>query len=143
MPGGFNIDVNDLIGLISRMDERAAAIKDNVQNELNASGMELDKLAKEQVPVDTGSLRQSISWFQDETTGPAIDFVAQKEYAPYVEFGTGGMVDVPEGLEDYAMQFKGKGKRQVNLPPRPFMWSAVMAEYPKLIRRIKASLTNE
>lgn len=42
-------------------------------------------------------------------------------YAPYVEFGTGNLVKVPQELRDYAMQFKGRGIRQVNLPARPYL----------------------
>lgn len=63
--------------------------------------------------------------------GTAID------YAPYVEFGTGTLVDIPDGLEDYAMQFKGKGLRQVNLPARPFLFPAFFKEQKELLKRIK------
>jgi hypothetical protein len=45
-------------------------------------------------------------------------------YAPFVEFGTGGEVVVPSGWEDFAMQFKGKGIRTVNLPARPYLLPA-------------------
>src|SRR5688572_5665052 len=40
--------------------------------------------------------------------------ISARDYSPYVEFGTGAYVDVPAGLEEYAMQFKGKGIREVN-----------------------------
>jgi hypothetical protein len=65
------------------------------------------------------------------------DVVAAKEYAPYVEFGTGTLVDVPEGLEDYAMQFKGQGIRQVNLPARPYLFPAFFKEQKELLKRLK------
>jgi hypothetical protein len=58
-------------------------------------------------------------------------------YAPYVEFGTGTMVDVPDGLEDYAMQFKGQGIRQVNLPARPYLFPAFFKEQKELLKRLK------
>lgn len=64
------------------------------------------------------------------------------KYAPYVEFGTGSMVDVPQGLEDYAMQFKGKGIRQVNLPARPFLFPAAEKNRKKFIDNIKKEMIN-
>ena len=60
-------------------------------------------------------------------------------YAPYVEFGTGGLVQVPKGLESYAMQFKGKGIRQINMRARPFLFPAAESErrnYEESMRRI-------
>ena len=63
-----------------------------------------------------------------------------KEYAPYVEFGTGGMVIVPKGLEAYAMQFKGKGIREVNLPARPFFFEPFLRRRKELIQNIKKAL---
>jgi hypothetical protein len=59
------------------------------------------------------------------------------EYSAYVEFGTGGLVDVPTGLEGYAMQFKGKGIRQINLAPRPFFFPAAFKHFKLLMEKIK------
>jgi hypothetical protein len=58
-------------------------------------------------------------------------------YAPYVEFGTGGLVDVPVGLEAYAIQFKGAGVKQVNLPARPYFFPPYLREKPLLLQRLK------
>jgi uncharacterized protein (UPF0261 family) len=33
------------------------------------------------------------------------------EYAPYIEFGTGDLVEIPEGAEAVAAQYRGKGLR--------------------------------
>lgn len=60
----------------------------------------------------------------------------------YVEFGTGSEVDVPEGLEDYAMQFKGDGVRQVNLPAQPYLFPAWESYRPKYIEEIKEILSS-
>mgnify|MGYP000559984435 CR=1 FL=1 len=54
-----------------------------------------------------------------------------------MEFGTGGMYDSSDmqqlGIpESYASQFRGDGKKNVNLPARPFFFSAVRVEYKKL-----------
>ncbi len=62
---------------------------------------------------------------------------SNKEYAPYVEFGTGALVDVPEGLESYAIQFKGAGIKQVNLPARPALYPTARVEFVKLVEKLK------
>lgn len=87
-------------------------------------------------PVDLGILRSSINGEVDGLNGVVGTPV---KYAPYMEFGTGGLVDVPAGLEDYAMKFKGAGIKQVNLFPRPFLIPAfkkhttiMLAELEKL-----------
>lgn len=59
------------------------------------------------------------------------------KYSPYVEFGTGGLVDVPQGLEDYATQFKGEGLKQVNLPARPYLFNSAFEETKELTERLK------
>ena len=61
-------------------------------------------------------------------------------YAPYVEFGTGLLVDVPVDARTYAIQFKGAGIKQVNLPARPFMYPSYRLERPKIRRLVKAEI---
>ena len=55
------------------------------------------------------------------------ELVGQK-YAPYMEFGTGGLVDVPSGLEDYAIQFKGQGIKTRSIYRQPFFISSMEKE---------------
>lgn len=69
-------------------------------------------------PVDLGILRSSINGEVDGLNGVIGTNV---KYAPYMEFGTGGLVDVPVGLEDYAIKFKGAGIKEVNIPPHPYL----------------------
>lgn len=63
-------------------------------------------------------------------------------YAPYQEFGTGGLVDVPAGMEDYAMQFKGNDIKQINLPPRPFLYPAWKKNGLKFLENLEKMLKN-
>lgn len=86
-------------------------------------------------PVDTGRLKGSIISLPINN-GLSYQISANVHYAPYVEFGTGTMVDVPKGLEDYAIQFKGKGIRKVNLPARPFFFPAFRKRGDELIKEL-------
>lgn len=63
-----------------------------------------------------------------------------KHYSPYIEYGTGTNVDVPAGFEDFAMQFKGAGVRQVNIKPMPYFHPAINSELENLKRKLNNSM---
>ena len=97
--------------------------------------------AKRDVPVDTGELHQSIRQGVDneglvQTVGTNV------EYSPYVEFGTGTEVDVPAGLEDYAIQFKGAGIKEVNLPARPYLFNNARRNFIEMVERLRRRIGN-
>jgi hypothetical protein len=74
-----------------------------------------------------------------------VNVVAAANYAPYVEFGTGGSVDLTDmtelGIpESYAAQFKGKGIRDVNLPARPFFFSSARIGFKNLLNRLNGEI---
>lgn len=85
-------------------------------------------------PSDLGILRSSINGEVDGLNGVVGSTV---RYSPYIEFGTGGLVDVPSGLEDYAMKFKGAGIKQVNLFPRPFLVPAFKKNTAKMLAELE------
>lgn len=86
----------------------------------NASEIEAD--AKRLAPVDKGFLRNQI--FTREVNKLNYEVVAGAPYSAYMEFGTGGLVSVPDELREIAIQYKGKGVRQINLAPQPFLYPA-------------------
>ena len=57
-----------------------------------------------------------------------------------MEFGTGKMVQVPQELVDIAIQFKGKGIREVNIPPQPFMYPAFVKARATYKENLKKAL---
>lgn len=108
---------NNLIDYGRLSDE----FSDKIAKFVDDWAVDVENEAVSAAPVDLGGLRQS-AYREVSDTSATVGFNAH--YAPYVEFGTGGLVDVPAGLEAYAMQFKGDGKRQVNLTPRPYLYPA-------------------
>ena len=82
------------------------------------------QVAKQKSPVDNGTLRNSINWQKEAKLKYNVG--TKIPYAPYMEFGTGGLVDIPTGWETMAAQFKGKGIKQVNILPHPFMYPAFL-----------------
>lgn len=117
-------------------------VKDLVRAEIEDAMLSIESESAQNVPVDTGFLKNSIQSTpihirNGEITG-GVEVGA--EYAPYVEFGTGTKVDVPDELNAYALQFKGSGKKEFNLPPRPFFYPEVWKQRQELPRKIDTSL---
>ena len=140
----MNIKINqsDLSKLNKKLDKLRAFESQKVSNELGKTGLEIVRLAKRAAPVDKGTLRQSIS---AQKSGKTINIVANAKYSPYVEFGTGGRVDLDDMLRlgippSYAAQFKGKGIRDVNLPPRPFFFSSARVGFQNLLNRLTGQI---
>ena len=98
-----------------------------ITNIVQLTAQQVEDKAKQLAPIDNGTLRQSISSALNiENKGMSAIVVANQPYSAYHEFGTGGLVDVPEGWGEMAMQFKGKGIRQINIMPRPFMYPSYL-----------------
>jgi len=99
-----------------------------LSNALASVAFDAARIAKQNVVVDNGDLKRSISASKvDKNT---VVFKASVKYAPYVEYGTGRLVNLSEMEElgipaSYAAQFKGKGIKEVNLPARPFFFSSL------------------
>jgi len=128
--------------LSKKLDKMRAFESKTLSNELGKTGLEIVRLAKRAAPVDKGALKQSIS---TQRSGKSVNVLAAANYAPYVEFGTGGSVDLTDmtqlGIpESYAAQFKGKGIREVNLPARPFFFSSARIGFKNLLNRLNGEI---
>lgn len=109
--------------------------------ESNAKKNLMKELAKRQPKKNEkstyhGVLASSIGSTQYQN---GISVAARKKYAAYVEFGTGDLVDIPQGWEQYAAKFKGAGIRKVNNRARPYLIKAFIEEQPKIMNRIRAA----
>ena len=135
--------IEGLDALIKRIGKLAPQIAKEVAMEVNASALAIQSKARRDVVVDNGILRNSIQ-LKEINRGDKIMYTvgSRLRYAPYVEFGTGGTVNVPAGYEDFAMQFKGKGIRKINLRPRPYLIPAFESEIPILRKNIQNVIKN-
>ena len=82
-----------------------ANIKKIVSAEIQSAAAEWVAGARRDVPIDQGALKGSISYFM--RTDLQAEIVAQKFYAPFMEFGTKGKYKAIPGTEAIAQQFKG------------------------------------
>lgn len=140
----MNIKINqsDLGALKNKMDKLRAFSGQKLANEIGRTSLEIVGMAKSQVPVDTGKLKQSI---KAEKKGKKVEIVAAQDYAPYIEFGTGGNVDFDDMIQlgipaSYAAQFKGA--KPGNLKPKPFFFGSVRIGFNNMLNRLKNNLNN-
>lgn len=108
--------LQDTLRLLSQYGDR---VGNEVSKDLIETAYEIHAEAVQKAPVNLGALKQS--GFVEPISPFKVEITFSAEYAPFVEFGTGGEVDVPSGWEDFAIQFKGKGVRTINAPARPFL----------------------
>ncbi len=138
MASPFELKIDGLDKLQARIKKLSEAAKVEVVKEIQAGCENIAGGARRRVPRDTGFLAGSIS---NKNLDNGAESVAQKDYAAYVEFGTGAHVEIPIGLEEYARQFYVNGKG--TLPASPFMFPSYFEEKPKLIERIVKKLDSQ
>jgi hypothetical protein len=137
MSFGVNLSgIKEIQVALNKIDKQ---LTQDLSDEMNSSALTIASSAKRLAPIDMGFLRGSIG-IDPSANGLTYDVEAKAKYAAYIEFGTGGLVDVPAGYEDLAILFKGKGIRKVNIRPQAFLIPSFESEKPKLITRIKKLL---
>ena len=143
MANNISFKIEGLDALIKKMGKLTPKIAKEVALEVNASALAIQSKARRAVPVDRGVLRNSIQ-LKEINKGDKIMYTVGSplKYAPYIEFGTGGLVSVPAGYEDFAMQFKGKKGVKINLRPRPYLIPAFESEVPVLRKNIQNVIKN-
>jgi len=93
---------------IDQVVKELRKIGKDIEKEIDATTSDIaDQIAgdaKRTAPADMGKLRQSI--YPAKIKESNYKIVASAPYAPYVEFGTGGLVNVPVGGFGYKIQRK-------------------------------------
>lgn len=162
----MKINQNDMRRLNQKLKQLNKYSQTGVDEAIRGTAAKSAEIAASTVVVDMGALKQSISYSQ---RGKAeYDVFASAKYAPYVEFGTGELVDVSDatalGIPAAAIrsEFQGRGftgqkpvflkKRgssagewrmiqfPISLPPRPFFFSSVRIAYKMLLQKLERDL---
>lgn len=132
----INMRLDGIKGLEQKLKNLSKEMSDGIQKDMQETSIEINSEQKQLCPVDFGTLRSRIAF--DFPTKLTTVFTAATDYAAYVEFGTGGLVNVPPSLEKEAIQYKGKGIRQVNMNAQPYFFQPIFKGKNKLISKIKA-----
>jgi hypothetical protein len=143
----IKVKVSGIQAVISGLDKYSTEIQKEVAKEIQDWAKRTVADAQRDVPVDTGALKSSI---RDVVGADRLTWIVKVggingvNYAPYVVFGTGALVDQSFlqqfGLVQYASQFRGKGEKQVNLPMRDFLYRNARTEFEKTFQNIKKIL---
>jgi hypothetical protein len=112
-----------------------------VKEELQVSIDEIYNNALIKAPADMGGGGGIRGSAFKQVNGLDGEVGFRNRYAAYVEFGTGTKVQIPQGLEDYAMTFYVNGKGR--LPARPFLFPAWFKGSGEFMKRIKEAMERE
>lgn len=142
----FNIRINGLDKSLDNLSKFAKHNESAVKTAIAETAINVERKAKENLAAtgfkdSVGGIAQSgYILYRADKLGAEVGF--NKHYSPFIEFGTGTNVDVPSGWEDFAWQFKGDDKRQVNIKPMPYFHPALNSELENLKEKLKNSLKN-
>ena len=135
----LKFDIRGFEEIKTALDKRVEKLTTGVGAEMDKAVLEINAKQVGYTPVDTGVLRQNNKFDVSKPLNKTL--VNDTDYAGYVEFGTGGKVSIPNGLEDQAFPWKGAGIRVVNMRAQPFFFRAFFEEAPKMLARIKTVIT--
>lgn len=136
---GFSVKLEGFDELLKLFEKAPEEVKDNFKVELEDAAKQIQEEAKIAAPVNYGILRNSIVVDPPSNDGLTQSVSSLADYSAYVEFGTGTHVEVPEGVEEYALQFKGQ-KSIPGMHARPFLFPAVFRQTPLLLERLRKAL---
>lgn len=143
-----NIKINgsDLALLDKKLQKLKKFSKQEFSNQIGFTVADIASKAVSKVPVDTGNLKQSISY---GAINKNAYVEAKAVYAPYIEFGTGGFINTNDAQElgiNPAMikaMFSGKGVREVNIKPQPYFFNSVREGFNDLLKRLKKTIKTD
>jgi HK97 gp10 family phage protein len=131
--------VNSVIANLRKYGKEA---EKDIQGVTELVARNIEKNAKQSAPANFGKLGQSIQAVKINDYNWAIEAGGiLAPYAPFVEFGTGGLVQVPDELKQQAIKFKGRGIKQINLRARPYLYPAYLRGKTEYLDKLKKVLS--
>ena len=120
----------EVLGVDALMAKLSAV---DLKDALNESCLLVENTAKENCPVDSGQLRNSIT---SNVSGEKGEVGTNVEYAPYVEYGTG--VFNPGRLTPWSYQdASGEWHTTTGQKPQPFLVPALDSNRDKILNIFK------
>lgn len=137
--------VKGLNAVISDLRKYGKEAEKDIEGVTEQVARNIEKYAKQNVnakATDLGKLGQSIKAVKENQYNWTIEAGGiLAPYAPFVEFGTGGLVEVPNELKEMAIKFKGKGIKKVNLRARPYLYPALLQGRTEYLDKLKKVLS--
>jgi HK97 gp10 family phage protein len=137
----MSIEIQNMDSIIKRLDQLADVGK--IEVAMGKVCALVERTAKQKAPKDTGQLRNSITSKVERDGNDVVGVVfTPKEYAPYVEYGTGlfaekgGRKDVPWKYKDDKDNWHVTSGQK----PQPYMRPALNENRDKIIRILEESV---
>ena len=130
-----------VMGAVQRIASIEKKKIEQIKQEIATTTYAIEGAAKRAAPTGGrgkfgGRLKTSIhSQLRADGLGGRVWVAAY--YGPYQEFGTGDLVNVPAGWENFAIQFKGKGLRKVNIRAHHYLFDAWAMQSQIFLDRVK------
>lgn len=125
-----------------QLEKQLKSLESNLERDikgiLKAGANDTLRRALSKVPVDKGILKASGD-IEELNGGWSFKVYFSAKYAPYQEFGTGALTEIPQGYEEYAMEFYINGKGTV--AAQPFLFPAFFEFRDLIIKEIDDLLT--
>lgn len=135
------MEIKGLNTVISNLRRYGVEASKDIEAVTEQVARNIEKNAKINAPANFGKLGQSIQAVKVDNTTWIIEAGGViAPYAPFVEFGTGGLVEVPTELKEQAIKFKGKGIRKINLRARPYLYPALLQGRIEYLDKLKKLL---
>lgn len=135
------MEIKGLNSVLSNLRKYGKEAEKDIAGVTELTARKIESYAKNNAPVDTGKLGQSIQAVKENEFNWNIEAGGVlAPYAPFIEFGTGGLVEVPNELKEQALKFKGKGIKQINLRARPFLYPALLRGRIEYVEKLKKVL---
>ena len=138
--GGIKINIQGYDKVVAKLRKYPVDKGRAIKLILERAGFNIQNNARKLVTQRTIQSKNLHQQIQSQPTADGATVFVKASYAPYVEFGTGELVKVPQGLEEYAMRFKGRGIKKINLKARPFMYPAYRLERTVISKKAKEVL---
>jgi len=133
------LKVQNIKGVTDAIKMYGKDAEKEIGNVTKINAQEIEGNAKRFAPIDDSFLRNSIRSEQQENK-LSYKITAYMPYSAFQEFGTGALVNIQEGWGAMASLFKGKGIKQVNIKPHPFMYPAFVIGRKQYAKDIKDAL---
>jgi len=136
------MELKGLNQVISNLRKYGKEAEKDIEDATELAARNIELYASNLAPANFGKLRGSIKAKEINPTLWEIKADADNlaPYAAYVEFGTGGLVQVPNELKEQAWLFKGKGIKEVNLRARPYLYPSLLRGRKEYLKALKSLL---
>ena len=135
------MEIKGLNNVLANIRKYGKEAEKDIEGVTELVARNIEKNAKQLAPANFGKLGQSIQAVKDNRLNWKVEAGGViAPYAPFVEFGTGGLVEVPNELKEQAIKFKGKGIKKINLRPRPYLYPALLQGRIEYLEKLKKVL---